>query len=133
MGHFDVLSDIDLFCLKYVFPKINEALKEFTSLWNNHAIAKERGRSPRQLWLTRMITSDADLQTVGADYGQDEDADIDLSEDEDTERVVVPEIEVELSRQTADELRRRFDPLAEDGAYGCIQYVEVRNFVLGYQ
>ena len=47
--------------------------------------------------------------------------------------MVVPEIEVELSRQTADELRRRFDPLAEDGAYGCIQYVEARNFVVGYQ
>lgn len=47
----DPLNETDLFCLHFVYLKIiNNALKEFTSAWNNHAISSENNLSPLQLF-----------------------------------------------------------------------------------
>ncbi len=50
----NVNSEIDLFCLHYVYiPRINDSLHWFASTWNNHPLRTESNLSPYQLWMTR--------------------------------------------------------------------------------
>ena len=52
----DVESELDLFCLHYVFiPRINKALVEFTQAYNNHSIRTEHNWSPYRMWVNGMI------------------------------------------------------------------------------
>ena len=50
-GLLDPLNDTHLFALHYVYiPRINRALTEFVSQWNNHPISTENNLSPLQMY-----------------------------------------------------------------------------------
>jgi hypothetical protein len=52
-GYLDVSSEIDLFCLHYIFiPRINRSFIEFIDGWNCHPISTERNQTPNQLWIS---------------------------------------------------------------------------------
>ncbi|XP_065829131.1 uncharacterized protein [Oscarella lobularis] len=75
LGMIDRYSELDLFCLQYVFlPRINRALTTFANQWNNHPIRTERHRTPRMLFLTclqYMIEHDAAID-FGAEMEDEE-------------------------------------------------------------
>ena len=57
----DIDSEIDLFCLHYVYiPRINDSLQSFVSTWNNHPLRTESNLSPYQIWTTapRFVEND---------------------------------------------------------------------------
>ena len=52
----DVLNEVDLFCLHYVFlPRINQALQSFIESWNNHPISSAGNHTPNQLFIQGAI------------------------------------------------------------------------------
>ncbi|XP_064624975.1 uncharacterized protein LOC135485554 isoform X2 [Lineus longissimus] len=52
-------SDIDLFCLHYIYgSRINLALARFTEAWNNHKLRTERHKTPKQLFIKGLSTLD---------------------------------------------------------------------------
>lgn len=58
-GKLDPLNDVDIFCLHFVYkPRINHALKEFVSSWNNHRISTERNFTPNQLYVEGFMRRD---------------------------------------------------------------------------
>ena len=57
-GKLDPDSDIDLFCLHFVYiKKINEALRYFTDGWNSHAVTTESGMAPTQMFVAGALRS----------------------------------------------------------------------------
>ena len=57
-GKLDPDSDVDMFCLHFVYiKKINEALRYFTEGWNNHAVTTESGMTPTQVFVAGALRS----------------------------------------------------------------------------
>lgn len=55
----DPLNEVDMFCLHFIYlPRINHALKEFVSSWNNHRISTEHNCTPNQLFVEGCIQRD---------------------------------------------------------------------------
>ena len=51
----DPESDLNLFCLQYVFiPRINRHLSEWKQAWIMHPMSSEQNRTPYQLWTSGM-------------------------------------------------------------------------------
>lgn len=49
-------SEIDLFCLHYVYlPRISDSLCKFMEGWNAHPISTENNLSPNQLWIRGLM------------------------------------------------------------------------------
>ena len=48
-GKLDPLSDVDLFCIHFVYHKINDALESLMNGWNSHSMTSEHGLTPVQL------------------------------------------------------------------------------------
>ena len=69
-------NEVHLYCLQLVYLNlINQALDEFTAEWNSHPVTTERNLSPRQLWVSGMVTLQhsnytavQDLVDASADY-----------------------------------------------------------------
>ncbi len=120
------LSDIDLFCLQYVFvPRINRALDEFVSGWNNHVISSQR-RSPAQLfWSSRLLSSDN--CSISDDYGVDVDGPVPESSQQAT--VEVPGVQITLSEEQIEQLKLTVNPLSESDHLGIDLYFSVKSFV----
>ena len=58
------MNETDIYCLQYVFvPRINSALDSFLSGWNNHKLSTEGNRSPNQLFIQGMLSSDTESQS----------------------------------------------------------------------
>ena len=52
-NYLDLSSDIDLFCLHFVFlPRVNRSLEVFIDGWNHHPLSTEGNKTPNQLWIT---------------------------------------------------------------------------------
>ena len=50
-GQLDPLNEVDCFCLQTVFlPLINQALAQFVTSWNGHALSTEHMQTPMQLF-----------------------------------------------------------------------------------
>ena len=50
-GILDSLCDLNLFCLHYIYlPRVQRAVREFKSQWNNHGLSTQGGQTPLQLW-----------------------------------------------------------------------------------
>ena len=63
-------NDLHIFCLQYIFlPRINNSLREFISMWNNHPLGTERNMSPTQLWMTGEHPCDCDELSVEVSKG----------------------------------------------------------------
>ena len=128
-GLLDPFSDVHLYALHFVyFPRINRALKEFVSQWNNHPVYTENNLSPLQMYtqgkLQNMhsghtavdsILSEADM----ANYGFDPDGPFPL--DDEDYQVSVPAINLSVSEKNL------MYPFTDDGQDGretfsnCIQ------------
>ena len=79
-GILDVENPIHIFSLHLVFaPRINTALKEFATMFNNHRLSTEHGWTPNQIWLNGIMddnnplsSSDGvDTYVVNEFYGED--------------------------------------------------------------
>ena len=58
-GKLDHLNEVDMYCLHFIFlPRINHALKEFVSSWNNHRISTEHNKTPNQLFVEGFMAQD---------------------------------------------------------------------------
>ena len=55
-GVLSPVSDIDLFCLHYIFlPRINNHLETFRLAYSHHRLRTEHNQSPLQLWASGML------------------------------------------------------------------------------
>ncbi len=99
----DPSSEIDLFCLHFIFlPRLNSALNEFASAWNHHGLRTEHGWRPEQIWLNSRNSSDPD-EPAGTEtsYGVDWEGPI---SDSDTSVIEVYDIRTVLNLRDFQEL-----------------------------
>lgn len=55
-GHLDSASEIDLFCLHFVYEeKINESLKSLVDGWKSHALSTKHNMTPVQLFVSNLV------------------------------------------------------------------------------
>ncbi|PFX32689.1 hypothetical protein AWC38_SpisGene2508 [Stylophora pistillata] len=55
-GLLNILDDVHLFCLHYVYlARINKSLKEFVDQMNHHPVSTEKNQSPLQMWERGML------------------------------------------------------------------------------
>ena len=136
MEHYTILdptSNLHLFVLHYVYkPRINEGLKHFPSVWNNHPMRTEHGHSPVQLFtagvlrLQRSGMAAVDFfDNISDNFGADEQG---LATD-DSEGVTVPAIDINISEENLRLLQRQINPLHDDGNYGINIYEETLAFI----
>lgn len=60
----DVLNEVHIFCLHYVFlTRINVALNQFNDAWNHHPLSSESNMSPMQLWISGLSRMSTDVLT----------------------------------------------------------------------
>lgn len=131
-GILDSLNEQHLFCLHYVYlPRIERALTEFISQWNNHGLSTQGGQTPLQLWHTGVINS-VGIHPVLSDvfeagfYGIDEQGP--LPELQTNNNVVVPDINAMVNETTMN-LFRQVNPLENDGNYGIDIFSSLVNFL----
>ena len=64
-GYLDIDSDLQMFCLHYVFaPRINDCLEQFIIGWDNHPIESAGNMTPNQLWIRGLLGIANDDGTV---------------------------------------------------------------------
>ena len=57
IGILDVMNEIHIFCLHYVYvPIIRQHLRHFVEGFNNHGLSTEGNKTPQQLWIQGMFT-----------------------------------------------------------------------------
>ena len=111
----DPNNEVDLFCFHYVYlPRINFALRKFKDAWNKHKLSTEGGKTPNQLYILGMLRpfgSDYrsvrelfDENDVNDSFGVDIDDNPDNLET-DSDQVVVPRININISESCLVELR----------------------------
>ena len=133
----DRLNEDHLFALHYVFlPRINRAIEEFVSGWNNHPLSSAGNRSPLSVWysgVTSSINSHySAMESIiqGQDwsaYGIDDDGPVPPASADNI--VVVPPTHIPLTDEQQEHLTRTISPLADDGNHGCNLYLETLHFI----
>lgn len=124
-GALNVDNGADLYALHHVYvPKINASLDAFRSSWNNHSLSTESNMSPLQLYMAYAQGSDlfdetVDPQTFGIDP-----SDAQNNDAEDTERVVVPQVEIPLSPYILQRLHAEIDVLQQCDDFGKQLYID---------
>ena len=128
-GQLDISNDVHLWALHFVFmPRIQRALEQFCSAWNNHRLRTESGKSPRQLYIRGIIEQvgqgnrgiddlfyeppSEPLQEVEDEYGVDVEAPVPEPEG------VIPELSnvpCPLTEQQYRQLSQEIDPLEGTG------------------
>jgi hypothetical protein len=130
-GQLDVESDVDLFCLHYVYvPRINHSLNEFAVAYNNHGLRTQQCWTPLQMWTNGMIHRDCTAECAIDNYqifGIDPEAP--LSDDNDQSSVEVPQTQVPLTDQQMEALLMHIHPLAQSDEHGVDIYLSVRDYV----
>ena len=122
-GKLDHLSEIDLFCLHFVYlPRISNALDMFQSGWNNHAITTEQCRTPLQLFTAGTLAHGPWPQPTNHNISNDQ---VEISGG-----VVVQEVNCPLSPEKTAELQSLVNPLQPSLNYGIDLFDEVKRFVL---
>lgn len=126
----DETSEIDLFCLTYVFlPRIRKSLNTFVEQWNNHPLSTEGGLSPLQLWQHSMLIDglEDELYHENPDnYGVENNSFETVNEG----AIVVPDLLSVTEEQEANIRTLVPDPLEEDECNGIIHYMKLRNYLL---
>lgn len=70
-------SEIDLFCLHYVYlPRISHSLDQFLNGWNAHPVSTENNLSPNQLWIRGLMEIANSNNCIAQDIWQSEPADV---------------------------------------------------------
>lgn len=100
VGKLNLLSQVDLFCLQYVYiPRINSALEMFQVGWNNHAITTEHCQTPMQLFVSGNLTTGRPLlESTNSSTNKQLPVDV-------CSGVVVPVINCPLNAQKEAQLR----------------------------
>ena len=95
-----------MFALHLVFtPRINTALDEFVTMFNNHRLSTEHGWTPNQLWMNGIVDERNPLNStihssVDQFYGEDPDGPHPQSDTD--EAVVVAPVQISHSREIPD-------------------------------
>lgn len=120
-GILNSLNELHLFCLHYVYlPRIERAVTEFISQWNNHGLSTQGGQTPLQLWHTGVISSLAVHPVINDvfdinNYGIDDEGP--LPELQTNNNVVIPDINVNINEITMNTIQQ-VNPLENDGNHG---------------
>ena len=130
----DPLDEQQLYALHYVFiPRINNALKEFCSAWNNHRIRTAHNKSPHQLFTAGLfllqhaqLTAMDFFEEVNESYGLDNDGPLSLDEEA---TLAVPHLNFELQSGDLEHLRQTVDPLARSDNFGIELYEQTVHFI----
>ena len=62
VGYLDPSSDIDMFCLHYVFiPRINQHLELWADGWIRHNLSSARGNTPMQLYIRGLLENQSSV------------------------------------------------------------------------
>ncbi len=118
----DPTSDIDLYCLQYVYvAKINSALTMFSDGWNCHALTTEHSMTPCHMFTAGTLMSGRGL-VLPLNFSSE-------NVDFDAEAVNVPPTNCPLNAHQLNMLERTVNELAPDENYGIEQYDHVRDFV----
>ena len=129
----DPLNEVHLFLLHYIYmPRINRSLQKFQETWNHHSLRTEHNSTPYQLFTSGVLrlhhaemVSLNFLEDVDDRYGIDHghfQVDHDESED-----VVVPPINIQLTEHQVNTLQQTVNPLADSENYGIELYEQALN------
>ncbi|CAJ0927556.1 8614_t:CDS:1 [Entrophospora sp. SA101] len=125
-------SDLDLFCLHYVFiPRIEASLYKWEQSWNNHSVRTESHYTPRQLFIRSAISGNVAVLDY-ADINVDDEYGIDWNgptPQVEYQQVIVNEVRNILSPLQFQYLQQSVDVTNSDGNYGINKYLEVHNLV----
>lgn len=124
-GLLDSLNELHLFCLHYVYlPRIEQAVVEFISQWNNHGLSTQGGQTPLQLWHGGLINNPELIDDVDYNYGIDEEGP--LPELQTNNNVVIPDIDVAINETTVNTIAQ-VNPLEDDGNFGINTFCSLLN------
>ena len=141
-GLFDPQNEIHLFSLQYVYlPEVNRSLQELTQEWNHHGLTTEGNYTPRQLWITGILSNRTSNYTAVedvlqgnqrdmSDYGTDEEGDI--PELQTNNHVVVPESAIETTDEIDADLQQIMDTTTDD-QYLIQKYLAVLDYIEEHQ
>ena len=121
---------------------INQALDEFTAKWNSHPVTTERNLSPRQLWVSGMVTLQhsnytavQDLVDASADYnnyGIDEEGPVPEAEEY---TIRVPPLALPLSADQLHLIQNMIDQSRGESQNGIFSYLialEIIHYFIDY-
>ena len=133
-GNLDVLNDLHIFSLHYVYiPRIENSLRELVRQMNSRPVSTERNLSPLQMWEKGMLQnlhsghtalSEAEIDHFGVDPNG-----VQTVEDEDYQVDISPPL-ISLSDEQLAQLP---DPLSDDENGGkdlFLQCIDIINMLL---
>lgn len=134
IGILDPLNEMHMWALQYVFmSRINKALTEFISTWNNHSLRTEHSHTPLQLFTSGILLlrhSGLDaldlIQDIDENYGYDEEGPAPSREES---RVQVPQSSVRFSENDMNILRQTVDPTGPSNDYGIDMYEQTLSCI----
>lgn len=124
-------NEVHLYCLQLVYLNlINQALDEFTAEWNSHPVTTERNLSPRQLWVSGMVTLQhsnytavqdlVDASTDHSNYGIDEEGPVPEAEEY---SIRVPPLALPLSADQLHLMQNMIDQSRGESQNGIFSYL----------
>ena len=128
-GNLNPLSQVDLFCLHYVYVhRINTSLQLFANGWNNHAMTSEHGMTPAKMFTAGTILSGRAHTMAAPTLSCDSDMPSDTPS---APSIEVPSTDCPLTEEQYEELNSVVDDQAlTSNDYGIDLYNFVRSFVL---
>ena len=135
---FDSHNKIHLCPLQFVYlPQVNDSLAELSRDWNYHGLTTENNTTPRQLWITGMLSNSRanyravsdvleDNQPDMSGYGIEEEGDV--PELQTCNNVVVPESPIETTDEQNADLQQILETTDDDEH--CIEkYLAVLDYM----
>ena len=139
---FDTLNEFELFALHLVYqPRLDKALKDFISFWNNHKLRTEGALTPMQIWMQGVycnLMNDTVRDTVDlsdfdpTNYGVDEEVRIPLDGTQTGNNVAVPSCPFQFSEKEITTLNE-VNVFAHDGNTGINIYLQVVNLLRTFE
>ena len=134
-GILDSLCDLHLFCLHYIYlPRVQRAIREFRSQWNNHGLSTQGSQTPFQLWHRGVVSHIGSNNTaIGGVFQIDEHLGTENGEPlpavESRNNIEVPENSVHVSNSTMQGIQQLIDPLMNDENHGIQLYLSQKMFL----
>ena len=132
------INDLYIYAVHYIFlPRINKALNEFRSTWNDHGIRTQEGLTPQQLFTTGMLrlrnsglTAMDFFDNIADTYVEEEEG-LAVEDDDDNseEGVTVPPPAINVSDDQIQLLREQINPLQHCEDFGINLYEHTVSFL----
>lgn len=124
-------NEVHLYCLQLVYlDLVNQALDEFTAQWNSHPVTTETNFSPRQLWVSQMVTLQQSNYTAVQDvlgastdysnYGIDEEGPVPEAEEY---RISVPPLALQSSADQLHLVQNAINESRDESQNGIFSYL----------